>query len=126
LRIDYDSVKPVYLQIAEAIEDDILSGKLKENEQAYSQLVLAKSLKVNPATAAKGINVLVAKGILAKQRGYSMAVAPGAYERLRGERLNRRLNALIAELADEAAKLGLNEEDIHAAIRMYFKEESTE
>ena len=54
MKIDENSMIPIYVQIADSIEDDILSGKLKENDTCYSQLVLAKELKVNPATAAKG------------------------------------------------------------------------
>jgi DNA-binding transcriptional regulator YhcF (GntR family) len=117
MRIDYGSVKPVYLQIAEAIEDEILSGVLAEGEQAYSQLVLARALGVNPATAAKGINVLVGKGILARRHGYAMAVAEGAAERLRGERLQNGFHALVGELMAEAAKLGLTQDDVINAIR---------
>lgn len=68
------------MQIAEGIEDDIIKGVLKEGDQSYSQLTISKELNVNPATAAKGINVLVHKGILEKQRGLSMIVAAGARE----------------------------------------------
>ena len=60
--INENSMVPIYVQIADAIEDDILSGKLEEGESCYSQLVLAKELHVNPATAAKGINLLVNRG----------------------------------------------------------------
>ena len=122
MRISYDNIKPVYLQIAEAIEDDILSGALAEGDQAYSQLVLARLLGVNPATAAKGINVLVGKGILAKRHGYAMAVAEGAAERLRGERLRNGFHALAGELVAEAAKLGLTQEDVVEAIRRNYHE----
>ena len=122
MRINYDSVKPVYLQIAEAIEDDILSGVLAEGDQAYSQLILARSLGVNPATAAKGINVLVGKGILAKRHGYAMAVADGALERLRNERLRNGFRALAGELVAEAAKLGLTQEDVIEEIRRGYHE----
>ena len=60
--INENSMVPIYVQIADAIEDDILSGKLEEGESCYSQLVLAKELHVNPATAAKGIDDLVCWG----------------------------------------------------------------
>ena len=58
MEISFDSLIPVYVQIAEAIEYDIISGKLSEGGTAYSQLIIARELGVNPATAAKGINVL--------------------------------------------------------------------
>lgn len=67
--INENSMVPIYVQIADAIEDDILSGKLEEGGFCYSQLILAKELHVNPATAAKGINLLVNRGILTRKRG---------------------------------------------------------
>ena len=82
MKIDENSMIPIYVQIADSIEDDILSGKLKENDTCYSQLVLAKELKVNPATAAKGINLLVSRGILIKHRGQAMTVAAVSYTHL--------------------------------------------
>ena len=112
MKILFDSVKPVYLQIAEAIEDDILYGKLLEGENCYSQLVVAKELKVNPATAAKGIQVLVQKGILTKQRGQSMVVAEGAVNMLLTEKKEKSLVVLIDHLVGEAIKVHLTKEEL--------------
>ena len=120
MKIDFNSVKPVYVQIAEAVEDDIINGSLTEGGAAYSQLVLARELGVNPATAAKGINVLVAKGILAKQRGSSMVVAAGALERLIGERKNSRFKELVENLVSEAGKINLSEEEVIAEVKKYY------
>jgi DNA-binding transcriptional regulator YhcF (GntR family) len=105
-------MKPIYLQIAEGIEDDIIRGNLKEGEQAYSQLIISRELGVNPATAAKGINVLVQKGILEKQRGLSMVVAAGARDRLLAEKRNNNIHLLSLELVREARKIGMNKEAV--------------
>ena len=121
MRIDFNSVKPVYIQIAEAIEDDIISGGLAEGGAAYSQLAIAKGLNVNPATAAKGINVLVSSGILVKQRGSSMAVAYGAADRLLRERRERGFKRLVGSLVDEAVKLKITEGEVIGAVREYYK-----
>ena len=121
MKINFDSLIPVYMQIAEAIEDDIISGSLTEGGAAYSQLVIARELGVNPATAAKGINVLVAKGILEKQRGSSMVVAYGAMERLVQERRDKNFDELIANLVSEATKLKLTESDVIAEVRKYYE-----
>ena len=110
--ISFDSLIPVYIQIAEAIEDDIISGKLAEGSAAYSQLILARELGVNPATAAKGINVLVSKGILAKQRGSSMIVAQGALSRLLDERRENGFDELVSNLVSEAKKIRLSEDEV--------------
>jgi DNA-binding transcriptional regulator YhcF (GntR family) len=112
LRIDFDSIKPIYVQVAQAIEDDIIINKLKEGEAVYSQLVLSRELGINPATAAKGINQLVGKGILEKQRGLSMTVAIGARERLLKERRVPEFWAMAEDLVDSAMKIGLSKEKV--------------
>ena len=121
MKINFDSLIPVYMQIAEAIEDDIISGSLAEGGAAYSQLIIARELNVNPATAAKGINVLVAKGILEKQRGSSMVVARGALERLLKERRENNFSELITNLVSEANKIKLTKSELIAEIEKYYE-----
>ena len=70
--------KSIYIQIAEMIERDILRDILLEEEKAPSTNELAKLYAINPATAAKGINILVDRGILYKKRGIGMFVVKGA------------------------------------------------
>ena len=70
----------IYLQISQMIETDILRGILLEEERAPSSNELAKLYTINPATAAKGLNLLVEEGILYKKRGFGMLVSPGAAE----------------------------------------------
>ena len=121
MKINFDSLVPVYVQIAEAIEDDIINGTLIEGSPAYSQLVNARGLNVNPATAAKGINVLVAKGILEKQRGTSMVVAHGALDTLLSQRRENGFNQLVLNLVAEAKKIGLLEAEVVAKIGDCYK-----
>lgn len=70
--------KSIYLQIAEMLENDILRDVLLEEERVPSTNELAKLYAINPATAAKGINLLVDTGVLYKKRGIGMFVASGA------------------------------------------------
>ena len=121
MRIVFDSLKPVYVQIAEAIEDDIISGKLPEGGSAYSQLIIARELSVNPATAAKGINLLVSKGVLDKQRGASMTVAHGAAVKLISERREKGFRELLSSLVSEAVKIGLTEGEVIAEIKKMYQ-----
>ena len=121
MKISFDSLIPVYVQIAEAIEGDIISGKLAEGGPAYSQLIIARELNVNPATAAKGINLLVSKGVLEKQRGSSMVVAAGASDRLLKERRDKSFRELIINLISEAAKINLSENEVITEIKKYYK-----
>jgi len=114
-------MKPIYVQIAEAIEDDILLGKLEEGEAAYSQLVLSRELTVNPATAAKGLRLLVEKGLLEKQRGLSMTVAEGARERLTTEKQQGGFSQMAENLVREARKIGLPKEQVLSTIETLFE-----
>jgi DNA-binding transcriptional regulator YhcF (GntR family) len=125
LRINFDSIKPIYAQVAEAIEDDIVTGKLKEGEAAYSQLILSREFAINPATAAKGINQLVSKGILEKQRGLSMIVAAGAREKLLNERINTEVWQIAESLVDSAIKVGLNKENVIEKITKLYEGRNT-
>lgn len=121
LHVDFSSMKPIYVQIAEAIEDDILLGKLEEGEAAYSQLVLSRELTVNPATAAKGLRLLVEKGLLEKQRGLSMTVAEGARERLTTEKQQGGFSQMAENLVREARKIGLPKEQVLSTIETLFE-----
>lgn len=120
MQIKFDSIKPIYVQIAEAIEDDIIVGSLREGDQCYSQLVISRDLNVNPATAAKGINLLVSEGILSKQRGMAMVVTSGARQRILQKRKNEGFEAMIKDLVYESKKLGLTKENIVEIISKYY------
>lgn len=109
--------KPLFVQIAEAIEDSILDGSLVEEGQAPSTKELAAFYRINPATAAKGVTVLTEKGVLHKRRGIGMFVAVGARELLLNERRAAFAERYIDPLLAEARTLGLGPEDLAALLR---------
>jgi GntR family transcriptional regulator len=82
LLLDFNSEKPIYLQLAEAIEDSILKGIFEEETQVPSTTEISIKLKINPATAGKGVNLLVDEGIIYKKRGVGMFVCKGAKDRV--------------------------------------------
>lgn len=102
-----DESRPIFLQIAEAVENDILSGVLPEESQAPSTNEFAAFYRINPATAGKGINLLVDDGILYKKRGIGMFVAAGSRDRLVAKRRDQFENEYVLPLVAEAAKLGI-------------------
>ena len=102
----------IYLQIAEMLENDILRGVLEEEGQAPSTNELARAYSINPATAAKGINLLVADGILYKRRGIGMFVSPGAREKILQKRRGAFARDHIAPLLAEARSLGISREEL--------------
>ncbi len=102
-----DDSRPIFVQIAEAIENDILSGVLAEETQVPSTNEFASFYRINPATAGKGVNLLVDDGILYKKRGIGMFVSTGARDRVATKRRDLFATEYIQPLVAEAAKLGL-------------------
>lgn len=109
--------KALFVQIAERVEDSILDGSLAEDTRAPSTNELAAFYRINPATAAKGVNMLVDKGVLVKRRGVGMFVAPGAREHLLGERRAAFADRFIQPLLTEARALGLGPDALAELVR---------
>lgn len=111
--------KSIYLQISEMIENDILRDILLEGEKVPSTNELAKFFKINPATAAKGVNLLVDEGILYKKRGIGMFVTDGAKENIKSKRRNSFYENYVKSLLIEAASLGISDEELIEMIRHF-------
>ena len=114
----------IYLQIAQLLEDDILRGVYQEEEQVPSTNDLARSCSINPATAAKGINLLVAEGVLYKRRGIGMFVSKGAGETVKQKRKAAFYDGFVKPLVKEGASLALTGEEITAMIERAVREEN--
>jgi len=108
--------RALFLQIAESVEDSIIDGSLPEEGQAPSTNELAAFFRINPATAAKGVNMLVEKDVLYKRRGIGMFVAPGARDLLLAERRTAFADSYVEPLLTEARKLGLSPDDLSSLI----------
>jgi GntR family transcriptional regulator len=111
-----DEGKPIFVQIAEQVEDDIISGSLAEESQVPSTNEFAAFYRINPATAGKGVNRLVDDGILYKKRGIGMFVAGGARARLVSARTERFRDEFVKPLIAEAAKLGIDPDQLSEMI----------
>jgi len=121
LQLNFEDEKPIFLQIAEQIEDAILSGAFPEESQIPSTTEISVSFKINPATALKGINILVDNGIVYKKRGIGMFVSTGAVEILREKRKREFYDKYILKLTTEAKRLNLSKDDIIAMIERGFE-----
>ena len=112
-----DENRPIFGQIAERIEEDILAGRLAEEEQVPSTNQFAALYQINPATAAKGVNLLVDQAILYKKRGVGMFVATGSRERLTEKRRELFFEHYVVAMVREATRLGIEEEQLIEMIR---------
>ncbi|WP_336787524.1 GntR family transcriptional regulator [Paenibacillus sp. MMO-177] len=112
-----DDSRPIFVQIAERIEDDIIQGRLPEESQVPSKNEFASFYQINPATAAKGVNLLVDEGILYKKRGIGMFVATGARAVLVEKRKEQFFEQYVVTMMREAEKLGISADQLTEMIR---------
>ena len=114
MQIDFDSERPIFQQIADGLEDAILSGVFPEGSQIPSITEFSVTYKINPATALKGINLLVDENIVYKKRGLGMFVTEGAAEKLRQKRKESFYENFIKAMVEEAKRLEISREELKA------------
>jgi DNA-binding transcriptional regulator YhcF (GntR family) len=112
-----DEGTPLFLQIAGQLADDIVDGQLAEGARVPSTNELAAFYRINPATAAKGINMLVDDGVLEKRRGVGMFVAAGAREQLLAMRRKLFAEQYVDPLVAEADRLGIDSDTLVSLVR---------
>lgn len=111
--------EPIFIQISKAIEDEILTDSIKEDEQVPSTTELSRLYNINPATVLKGMNILVDKNILYKKRGLGMFVNRGAKNTIKLLRKERFKNKFIKNLIEEANKLDIDKDELLEMIKQY-------
>ena len=111
--------EPIFIQISKAIEDEILTDNIKEDEQVPSTTELSRLYNINPATVLKGMNILVDKNILYKKRGLGMFVNSGAKNTIKLLRKESFKNKVIKNLIEEANKLERDKDELLEMIKQY-------
>jgi DNA-binding transcriptional regulator YhcF (GntR family) len=123
MQIKPESDKPIFIQISEGIEDAIISGAFEEESQIPSITEFAVTYKINPATALKGISILVDSGIVYKKRGLGMFVAGGAVLKLREKRKKQFYGNYIEIMIAEAKRLGIGKSEIQSMIESGYEQQ---
>lgn len=118
----FNEERPIFQQLAEQLEESILSGVYPEESQVPSITEFSVIYKINPATALKGINLLVDAGLLYKKRGVGMFVSTGAPEKLRGQRKEQFYHNYIERIVREAKHLGLTAEQLCEMMKRGFQD----
>lgn len=122
MQIKPEAEAPIFLQIAQGITDGILSGAFPEESRIPSITEFSQAYRINPATALKGVNLLVERGVLYKKRGLGMFVATGAVAKLHAEHRAEFAAEYVTPLVEEARRLGLSPDDIITLIKKGFDE----
>jgi GntR family transcriptional regulator len=103
-----DEGAPIFSQVAERLADEIADGSLAEGDRVPSSNELAAFYRINPATASKGITILLGDGLLEKRRGVGMFVAAGARDQLIASRRSAFVERYVVPMVAEARRLGLD------------------
>jgi len=121
LLINFDDERPIFIQIAEGIEDAILSGAFPEESQIPSITEFSVNYKINPATALKGINILVDNEIVYKKRGLGMFVSTGAVIKLLDKRKEQFYVNFIQKMIAEAKRINITKGELVSMVERGFE-----
>lgn len=117
----FSNDRPIFLQLSEYIEADILSGVFAEESPLPSTTELSVELKLNPATTLKGVNILVDQGLVEKKRGIGMFVVKGAREIILKKQRNAFNEEYLLPLISIAKNLGIERDDLIKSIMEIYK-----
>lgn len=123
MHLNSDGTKPIYIQIADWIKNEIIADHLKTDEKVYSQYQLADLFNINPATAGKGLTILLEEQIVYKKRGLGMFVTFEAKQKILAKRKNQGFAKMIEDLVIEAKRLAISEEEIIHCVKKTYREE---
>lgn len=115
--VNLNSTTPIYIQIAEWLQHEIVADRLQANDKVYSQYQLAELFNINPATAGKGLTLLLDEQLLYKKRGLGMFVTADAKKRILTQRRNETLTKMAQTLVLEAKRLLVSDEELLELIR---------
>lgn len=118
-----DSNKLIFEQVAEIVENQILNGVLKANDQSPSTTEFSNVYGINPATARKGLNILVDEGILYKKRGMGMFVTDKAIDIIKEKRRREYLDNILPDLIKNIKLLGISKDDLINEIEDIYRKE---
>lgn len=123
MHINTNSETPIFIQIAQQIEDSIFTGVFEEESKIPSTNEMAILLNINPHTVLKGMNILVEEHILYKKRGLGMFVKTGAVQQIKEKRQHLFYSQYIETMINEAKKLNMTKQEIMSLIERGYQDE---
>lgn len=123
-RMNFKENKPIYLQIADRICDEILQGRYAENDRIPSVRDYAATVEVNANTAMRSYDFLQSRSVIRMQRGIGYFVEPGASERIRSFRRESFMNEELYDFFRQARSIGITAEELETFYRQYLSDTS--
>ena len=110
--MDFNNEKAIYLQMADRLCDEILSGVYKADDRIPSVREYAVMLSVNTNTAVKAYEQLAREGVIYNKRGLGYFVAEDARAHIMDVRRRDFMEKRLPEVFREMRLLGINMEDV--------------
>jgi len=107
IAIDNNDPRPVYLQIAAAIKEQIQQGMLKPRDELPSVRDLARDLDINLHTARHAYQLLREQGVVLLRLGSRARIAPLRAAPADREEIEKKVAPRLRELATDAFHLGI-------------------
>lgn len=123
-RMNFKESKPIYLQIADRICDEILQGRYAENDRIPSVRDYAATVEVNANTAMRSYDFLQSRSVIRMQRGIGYFVEPSASERIRSFRRESFMNEELYDFFRQARSIGITAEELETLYRQYLSDTS--
>lgn len=123
-RMNFKESKPIYLQIADRICDEILQGRYAENDRIPSVRDYAATVEVNANTAMRSYDFLQSRSVIRMQRGIGYFVEPDATERIRTFRRESFMNEELYDFFRQARSIGITAEELETLYRQYLSDTS--
>jgi len=122
LHLDFRSGLPIYIQLMNQIESQVLGGTLKPGDQLPTVRAMASELRVNFNTVARAYRLLDEAHIISTQQGRGTYITeippPEVTERLRYEMLE----ALARKYIGEALRLEFSKKEITQMVKDQLKD----
>lgn len=113
--MNFTTEKAIYVQIADRLCDEILTGKYGDDERIPSVREYAVLLEVNANTAVKSYDLLASQGIIYNRRGLGYFVTAGAKQRILDERRREFMEQKLPEMFCSMKMLGISIGDVDKA-----------
>ena len=110
--MDFRKQKPIYLQIADHLSEQVLQGALTPDDRMPSVRDVAASMGVNPNTVVRSFDYLQQGGIIYQRRGVGYFVSPDAKERILAEQRREFLEEELPLIRQKMQVLGIDLKEI--------------
>ncbi len=109
--MEFDSNRPIYLQIADNICERVLSGELKASDRIPSVREWGAKIGVNPNTVARSYEVLSSRGVIFNQRGIGFFIAGDALDAIKQSERRKFIEEELPAFRNRAELLGIQLKD---------------